>query len=339
MAQRFAPNFNPVTLLSPNEITLSEALRWALSENETHGQGRLFLDCFLADLLQEDPEQWAGAKVLAEVSTADRSGRIDLLLLAADSTRSVVIENKPYAGWQTDQLNRYLADQLALRLITRVHALIGGRNPQLAIREHLGLDASAELPAAISVSGYDEVAAWLEVCGSLTRADKVRTFLIDLAGHCRQYVYEEPSMSETHKTADLILTSGDGALQAAFDIAAALPVAQTRDVARRVGGTFEMISTLPSVQLTLESVPINFVLFHNVAPFGGVTEGKRASMLCHDLPWGQPEKAWPRWIWLKKIDNDGPRLIDAAHAGDTVTVAEMLPAIARRMILSATLPL
>ena len=146
MAQRFAPNFNPVTLLSPNEITLSEALRWALSENETHGQGRLFLDCFLADLLQEDPEQWAGAKVLAEVSTADRSGRIDLLLLAADSTRSVVIENKPYAGWQTDQLNRYLADQLALRLITRVHALIGGRNPQLAIREHLGLDASAELP-------------------------------------------------------------------------------------------------------------------------------------------------------------------------------------------------
>ena len=137
-------------------------------------------------------------------------------------------------------------------------------------------------------------------------------------------------MSETNKTADLILTSGDGALQAAFDIAAALPVAQTRDVARRVGGTFEMISTLPSVQLTLESVPINFVLFHNVAPFGGVTEGKRASMLCHDLPWGQPEKAWPRWIWLKKIDNDGPRLIDAAHAGDTVTVAEMLPAISSK---------
>lgn len=332
MAQRFAPGFNPVALLSPGENDLSKVFGWLLDEAGTHGQGPAFRDSFVSDLLNDDPGLWARARLAAEVSTNDGLGRIDLLMESGDASRCVVIENKPWAGWQTNQLRRYLEDQRGCRAEVRVHALIGHADVAGSLKRHWRESSDEPLPAAVTASGFDDVVAWLDRCGAICRAERVRGFLNDLADHCRKAILSEGSMEETTATADLILAGGEEAVSAAQSIAAALPLALTTAAATRVAGIVQIVANQPTVRITINGVPVNFVLFGDVTPCAGVTEKACVPLLTGYRDWGKPERLWPRWQWLKRLGAEGEALTVAANAGDLAAVERLLPIVARAMI-------
>jgi hypothetical protein len=332
LSERFAPAFNAVALLAPGETRLSEIFRWLLDDSETHGQGALFRDRFVGGLLGEEPEAWAGAKVACEVTTADGRGRIDLLMESCDGARCVVIENKPWAGWQVDQLARYHADQLVQRTEVRVHALIGTSDPQDALERHWMESNKEVLPSSMRASGFEEVASWLETSAAAVRADRVRTFLFDLADYCRRFICNEPSMTEINDTAGLILAGGEEALRAARAIAAAMPLAMTSEVARRIGGSVVTVGSLATVSLVVDGVPLNFALFGVPAPWAGVISNAWSSHLNEDLAWGNPERLWPQWTHLKKLGEQGGKLVQAVQAGELEVVAQLIPAAAHRLL-------
>lgn len=332
LASAFAPSFNIVKLIAPGETQLSEVFRWLLDETETHGQGRAFRDLFVAEALGDEPDRWEGARISCEVPTKDGRGRIDLLLESRDGARCVAIENKPWAGWQARQLARYLDDQLLRRTEVRVHALIGGGDPAGELERHWAEWTNEPLPAEVDASGFDMVVAWIEACARAARPDKVRSFLFDLADHCRQSILSEPSMTETRDTADLILAGGEGALHAAHLIAAALPLALTREVARRAGGATETVGSFQTVRVTVDGVPLAFALFGVGAPWAGVTEARYEERLRGEVAWGKPEKLWPRWTYLKRLGGQGGAIVAAAERGDPATVAALIPEVARVLL-------
>jgi len=334
---RFAPRFNPVALLMPGETRLSEVLRWLLDENETHGQGGVFRDQFIADLLNERPENWAGARIACEVATVDGRGRIDLLMLSHDGARCVVIENKPWAGWQADQLPRYLADQLSKRKEVRVHALIGADDASRALAQHWSKCSVEPLPPTITASGFDAVAAWLDDCAKVTMADNVRRFIHDLADYCRRFILSEPSMTEINETAELILAGGEATLRAARAIAAAVPLAMTRDVAARLNGTVDFVGNDLAVRIISEGVTISFVLFGTSNPWAGVTEKARVEDLGGMIVWGPPERLWPRWTYLRKAGEKGRALAEAVSSEDAELIANLIPTVARILVGSELL--
>ncbi len=334
---RFAPRFNPVALLMPGETRLSAVLRWLLDENETHGQGGVFRDRFIVDLLNDRPENWAGARIECEVATVDGRGRIDLLMLSHDGARCVVIENKPWAGWQADQLPRYLADQLVKRDEVRVHALIGTDDAAAALEQHWSTCSREPLPPTITASGFDAVAAWLDYCAMITMAENVRRFIHDLADYCRRFILSEPSMTEINETAELILAGGEQTLRAARAIAAAVPLAMTRDIAARANGTVEIVGNNPAVRVVLDGVAVSFVLFGTPSPWAGVTEKARTEQLRGAIVWGQPERLWPRWTYLRKAGEEGRALAEAVASEDGELIANLIPTFARVLVGSEPL--
>lgn len=336
LALRFAPNFNPVALLMPGETRLSEVLRWLLDENETHGQGAAFRDRFIVDLLGDLPENWAGARLACEVATVDGRGRIDLLMLSHDGARCVVIENKPWAGWQADQLPRYLADQLIKRDKVRVHALIGAHDAAAALEQHWSTCSTQPLPPSITASGFDAVASWLDECAMVAMAESVRRFIHDLADYCRRFILSEPSMNEINKTAELISAGGEEALRAARAIAAAVPLAMTRDVATRVNGTVEVVGNDLAVRVVVEGVALSFVLFGTPSPWAGVTGKGRSEQLRGTIAWGPPERLWPRWTYLRKAGEKGRALATAVSSQDAEVIANLIPSVASMLVGSTS---
>lgn len=333
LARRYAPGFNAVSLLQPGETRLTQVFRWLFDEAGSHGQGGIFRDRFLETILNEPVEPWVGATALTEVATSDGAGRIDLLLRSKDGSRSIVIENKPWAGWQANQLARYLDDQLARCVTVRVHALIGEKDASRALLHHWG-DA-AHLPSSVTASGFGEISEWLEDCAAAAQPTKVREFILDVADYCRQAVLGEAQVGDINETADFILAGGSDTLLAARSIAAALPLAQTRYVAKRLGGTVEMVGTIPSLSISKAGVPINFVLFER-RPWVGVTAEALSQNLKGSLKWDVPERLWPRWTYLSKVSPSGPLLLQALTDVDCPSLGELIDAVSCALLGTST---
>ena len=110
LAKRCAPDFTPFNFIRSDELGLSAIIRWLFDADETHGQRGLFLKTFLK-LIADEP-LWQGldcntARAFCEVATAN--GRFMDIVVHVDS-RCIVIENKPFAAWQPDQLRDYWQD-------------------------------------------------------------------------------------------------------------------------------------------------------------------------------------------------------------------------------------
>lgn len=117
-----APKFSPISLFHPQETDLSRILADLLDPRGSHAQGTLFLDAFINELrlhpenILPDQDSCGGigkadippmterTNVSTEFS-CESAGRVDILL--EDSTKSIVIENKPWASDGKDQLQRY----------------------------------------------------------------------------------------------------------------------------------------------------------------------------------------------------------------------------------------
>lgn len=328
-AKRFAPDFNIVDMFGPDETKLSGLFRWLLDETGNHEQGGLFRDRFVADILLDDPGQWQGATVSCEVSSSDGSGRVDLLLLSQNGARCVVIENKPWAAWQRGQLSRYLADHQARGREVRVHALIGHGDPAGSLAQHLSEQPVPTGHFPIAASGFDKVVAWLETCAELAQADKVRSFIGDLADYCRRSVLREAAMTEENDTAGLILANEHG-LRAAKAIAAALPLARSKYVEQRlVGARVEVVAGQAIILVPIDGIYLRFVLFGQNNPFVGVNHLADVPRMRGAICWDKFEKRWPRSIKVAQAGTEGLMLHAAVLNDDVEEVARLVPAVAR----------
>ena len=342
LAARLAPAFNAVRLLAPGETALSAAFRWMLDEAADHGQGGRFRDLFFEIVAGEDGANWAGARVAAEVPTRDGRGRIDLLIETRDCHRALLIENKPWAGWQQDQLARYLEDQ-SHRKSVRLLALVGGvDDPSREVARHWRedrTDPAKSLPDSLVARGYDAVVDWVEACAEIARPPTVRAFLGDLAAYCRYAVLIEAAMTEPGETADLILASGAASIRAALDVEASiyeLLRKLTRVVAEEAGGCLSEVGRHPVARLNVGGVGIAFALFGHYGhrSWAGITDPASAHRLRPDLPW-RSEKVWPRFLHIDVVGERGRAAVEAVRAAELAAVAAALPVLAGLMVANA----
>ncbi len=105
--KKLSSDFNTFNFIKTDELGLSSIVAVFLDIKGIHGQGSLFLDIFIScfgnqklkDLKNRD------FKVYKEYS-ANGNRRIDILLKNNDF--AIIIENKPYAGDQKDQITDYI---------------------------------------------------------------------------------------------------------------------------------------------------------------------------------------------------------------------------------------
>lgn len=136
VSQRIAPHFTSFQFISPDENSLSDIIAQFLDPNGRHGQRDVFLKSLLARLGMKG-ESTSGVTVKREAYVLDRGGFIDILLEAPKWR--IVIENKPWAGDQDKQLERYWT-----------HITRGEFNP--ARCRLVYLSANGQQPSAYSLS-------------------------------------------------------------------------------------------------------------------------------------------------------------------------------------------
>lgn len=180
-------DFNVFNTICPDENKLSDIIVNILNINGTHGQGGLFLNEFIAFLKRKNlqiPIDNCDYKMLREVSA---NGRIDILL---ESDRfALIIENKPFALDQKDQINRYY------------EAMKGKHKENLAV---LYLNKNKKLPQNFSdkikqkqletllennklaVISYFELIEYLTFCYQKCESEKFRYFLNDFIEYIRE---------------------------------------------------------------------------------------------------------------------------------------------------------
>lgn len=170
--------FNVVDIIGPDENSFSNLFRELLDPTGVHGQGRRFLDAFLARLDRPGPFTGDPRGVHREWSTsylAHSVRRIDLLV--DFGTAGLAIENKLWAREQENQVQDYQHD-LTRRYgahFCLVFLTVDGHPPdtQATVTE-----------GALQLMSYrTDVPDWLDACIQTCESDKFRWFLRDLRDH------------------------------------------------------------------------------------------------------------------------------------------------------------
>jgi hypothetical protein len=134
--------------------THSPLLAELLSPEGSHGQGAVFLRCFL-NRFNLQPFDAESAKIYKEyfigAQTEEEGGRLDILIKAGG--RDILIENKIYAGLQPNQLGRY-------RKFNKEGALMF-----LTLRGDPPDTPAAEIPDNLKCISYErDIINWLQDC-------------------------------------------------------------------------------------------------------------------------------------------------------------------------------
>ena len=178
VAVQEAPCFSALSLLSPDENSLSDIIAGLLDPHAAHGQGEAFLARFLARCGSVGMHARNVVSIHRESRTifiASQRRRMDILV---DGGKwGVAIENKPWAGEQEEQLQDY-ADDLESRfgeyflLIRLVGREVEITSMDASRQERLGAQGK------FASWRYDaELLAWVTDCRQNCRAPRVATFL------------------------------------------------------------------------------------------------------------------------------------------------------------------
>jgi len=205
-ASQFAPDFNVIDLLAPNEVRLSNVLRELLDPNGSHAQGRKFLDIFIQ--LLKLPDWAANRKVLSvvvEVCTEfiqQSERRIDILIELEGPTKgrnlAIAIENKPWAADGDHQIADYL-DHLALRYRDGYALIYLPGHKDCAPAGH-SIEKEAATTAIeekrLFMSSYAQLLPWLDECRKQCEAPSVHAFLQSFEQYIRQTFMGITDMTE-----------------------------------------------------------------------------------------------------------------------------------------------
>lgn len=210
---RLAPDFSPFQFIDLDETQLSAILAWLLDPKGSHGQGEKFLSLFLNKL----SANWSPKDCkLAEVKTESwiGGGRIDIDIKSG--SRRCVIENKPWAGDQPLQLDRYF------RWLDLLSRFDGKRAPSEYPLVYLTADGSPPTLGSLSDLQQQErfkdgqlhcwafrgeLLDWLIQCKTVCRADRVSVFIDELARYIRGRFGELDNMTMQDQLVTEIATS------------------------------------------------------------------------------------------------------------------------------------
>lgn len=203
-AARLAEDFSPFELLALKEPDLSRVLADLINPNGTHGQGRLFLDALLSSVellicvdektpaVQQIPQ--FGEDVCAYTEYA-ANGSIHVLL--ENGSDRLVLELKPWASEEEDQMGRYAAwlerntpgRWLLLYLCERSHTM----------------PTEASQRAHIVHLTFETFGRALREAAGRTQVLRVRVFAETFADYLIQYVAGVNNMNSTDPLLDLLL--------------------------------------------------------------------------------------------------------------------------------------
>ena len=121
---QLATDFNAVDLFTPDEMQLSKIIAWLLNIDLCHTQGPGFFVSFCAHFAIDWPQNDIHATYVLVEEPISGGRRVDILI-AAPKRRSLIIENKPWACDQKDQLQDYLLWGLRQGIPCRLSSLSG----------------------------------------------------------------------------------------------------------------------------------------------------------------------------------------------------------------------
>jgi hypothetical protein len=186
-----APDFTPFDYFWLDENALSNVVAGLLDVDGTHGQADLFLREFLTVMKLGSPKARRPCKVLtqAPLFASSMLGFLDILIDFGDF--GIGIENKPWAGEQIQQVERYCIalNQKYSGEFQLVYLSADGRRPA-SISE--GLRMRLEEDKKLTALSYGDLQRWLRHCARMCEADKVRWFLRDFT----QYLAKEFAKQE-----------------------------------------------------------------------------------------------------------------------------------------------
>ncbi|MBB4155647.1 hypothetical protein GGQ80_003572 [Sphingomonas jinjuensis] len=174
MSGRINVGFNPITLLMSREIDISRVIGWMLAPDGSHAAGTGYLALFLKLCGIDDALNPALARVRLEVprkASGNLVGRVDIEVTHPVFT--LLIENKPWAGFGPSQLERYAKSLSAEEEHTgKVVALLGAGWTGQAAR-----DVASRCSCALRLGL--EVRDWVAACRRLPADERVQQFLAD----------------------------------------------------------------------------------------------------------------------------------------------------------------
>jgi hypothetical protein len=186
-ASQFAPEFNLIGLLDPNEVKLSVLLRELLDPCGSHAQGRRFLDAFIEQL---NLPEWTRKRKVFSVSnevctdSIERiNRRIDILIELTDQTGNqkfaIGIENKPWASDGELQITHYLEHMSKRYKDGYLLIYLSGYKDSLPATSSIseddlksGIDAKH-----IFINCFEDLLPWLVACRSSCEAPTVHAFI------------------------------------------------------------------------------------------------------------------------------------------------------------------
>ena len=179
--KKWTPDFNLLTLISPKELQLSRLLSALLDPGGPHEQGDVFLHSFIKTISPgffrkiKDKK----AKILLEHDTGP-TGRIDILI-DFEGRFGVAVENKPYAGDQERQIERYarwLENRYGPDNFFIVYLSGEGNDPS---EKSLSEQAKKSLETRFRNFSYGDLNHWLKETANEIRTEPPRRldFLLD----------------------------------------------------------------------------------------------------------------------------------------------------------------
>lgn len=208
-----APRFTPFDFLRTDELGLSACIASLLDPGATHGQGAAYLRLFLQALECEPGSAWFDGLDAARVTLEARANgmrRFDIEIVlngGPGGQRAIVIENKPWAGDQQNQLSDY-AQQLASTCVAggwKLVYLSGGEPSDHAMapderQRHQAAGTLALMP-------FEALAQWLARCAQVTRPIAVRLFIEQMEQFIRKTLCGETDMTEAEAIKGLVTKS------------------------------------------------------------------------------------------------------------------------------------
>jgi hypothetical protein len=152
LSDTYKLNFFKILKLQNKELIHSRFISFFLNPNESHGYGRLFIECFLKILKIPITFQCKGVKTEHET----KSGRIDIFIENEDDKEQpIIVENKIHAIDQNEQLKRY---QNVYQDSTLVYLTLNGK--KASKRSLVDIKEGEYTP----LSYEDHIISWIREC-------------------------------------------------------------------------------------------------------------------------------------------------------------------------------
>ncbi len=195
--KKFSPDFNLFDFLIRDEMSLSYFLKILFDSQSRHGQQTLFRKLFF-DMIKTEtmPDHIKhifdelihdkNTKVDVEVQTAYASAsqrRMDILIF--NDKHGVMIENKPWACDQENQIKDYI-DDLARRFKGQFYIVYlsgSGQEPSSYSIPKPELESLKSNSRFSTISYNPDLTNWIKLCAEKSESEKMRSILLDFESH------------------------------------------------------------------------------------------------------------------------------------------------------------